>query len=94
MLDHMTFRVRNLAATRAFYESALAPLGYKVGFQAEHDGVRMFGHGGGAPGMNGDLRVYPAQGRVVVALANVDPPAAERLVDYYLLRMPATTPVR
>lgn len=43
MLDHMTFRVRNLAATRAFYESALAPLGYKVGFEDEHDGVRMLG---------------------------------------------------
>ena len=68
---------------------------YGYGFMSrEQDGVRMFGHGGGAPGMNGDLRVYPAQGRVVVALANVDPPAAERLVDYYLLRMPATTPVR
>ena len=38
--------------------------------------------------MNGDLRIYPKQGLVVVALANVDPPAASRLVDYYLLRMP------
>ena len=43
MLDHMTFRVRNLAATRAFYESALAPLGYRVGYEGEHDGVRMLG---------------------------------------------------
>jgi catechol 2,3-dioxygenase-like lactoylglutathione lyase family enzyme len=43
MLDHMTFRVRNLAATRAFYESALAPLGYRLGHEGEHDGVRMLG---------------------------------------------------
>ena len=43
MLDHMTFRVRDLAATRAFYESALAPLGYQVGYEGEHDGVRMLG---------------------------------------------------
>ncbi len=43
MLDHMTFRVRDLAATRRFYEKALAPLGYKLGHEAEHDGVRMLG---------------------------------------------------
>lgn len=62
---------------------------YGYGFMArEQDGVRMFGHGGGAPGMNSDLRVYPAQGMVVVGLANVDPPAANRLIDHYLLRMP------
>ena len=40
---------------------------YGYGFMSrEQEGVRMFGHGGGAPGMNGDLRVYPAQGLVVV----------------------------
>ena len=43
MLDHMTFRVRDLAATRVFYEHALAPLGYRVGYEGEHDGVRMLG---------------------------------------------------
>lgn len=63
---------------------------YGYGFMARtQEGVRMFGHGGGAPGMNGELRIYPAQGLVVIALANLDPPAASRLVDYYLLRMPA-----
>ncbi|WP_158636440.1 serine hydrolase domain-containing protein [Luteimonas marina] len=62
---------------------------YGYGFMArEQEGVRMFGHAGGAPGMNGDLRVYPDLGVVVVGLANVDPPAADRLVGYYLLRMP------
>lgn len=43
MLDHMTFRVRNVAATRSFYEAALAPLGYQLGYEGEHDGVRMLG---------------------------------------------------
>jgi catechol 2,3-dioxygenase-like lactoylglutathione lyase family enzyme len=43
MLDHMTFRVRDLAASRSFYEQALAPLGYKVGYEGEHEGVRMLG---------------------------------------------------
>lgn len=68
---------------------------YGYGFMArEEDGVRVFGHGGGAPGMNGDLRVYPAQGRVVVALSNLDPPAASRLVDHYVLRMPVAADMR
>ncbi len=62
---------------------------YGYGFNVrEQEGSPLFGHGGGAPGMNGDLRIYPKQGIVVVGLANVDPPAANRLVDYYLLRMP------
>lgn len=43
MIDHMTFRVRDLAATRRFYEQALAPLGYRVGYEGEIDGVRMLG---------------------------------------------------
>ncbi len=43
MLDHMTFRVRNLAASRRFYERALGELGYSIGYEGEHDGVRMLG---------------------------------------------------
>ena len=31
------------------------------------------GHGG-APGMNGDLRIYPRSGYVAVVLTNLDPP--------------------
>ena len=62
---------------------------YGYGFSVrEEAGSPLFGHGGGAPGMNGELRVYPKQGIAVVALANVDPPAATRLADYYVLRMP------
>lgn len=43
MLDHVTFRVRNLALTRSFYAPALAPLGYRVGYEGDHDGVLMLG---------------------------------------------------
>ena len=39
--------------------------------------------------MNGDLRVYPELGYILVGLANLDPPAASRLVDFFSLRMPA-----
>jgi CubicO group peptidase (beta-lactamase class C family) len=35
-----------------------------------------FGHTGGAPGINGQLDVYPEQGYIVVVLSNYDPPAA------------------
>ncbi|MGL4231210.1 MAG: VOC family protein [Casimicrobium sp.] len=43
MLDHMTFRVRDLTVARKFYEAALAPLGYKVAHEFEFDGQKMFG---------------------------------------------------
>ena len=45
MLDHMTFRVTDLAATRKLYEAALAPLGYRVLHEFEFDGQKMFGMG-------------------------------------------------
>lgn len=57
---------------------------YAYGFEdaRDADGNGWVGHGGGAPGMNGDLRIYPKSGYVVAALANVDPPAAQRISEY------------
>jgi D-alanyl-D-alanine carboxypeptidase len=64
--------------------------GYGYGFGIDGEGeLKSYGHNGGAPGMNGDLRVFPQLGVVIVSLANLDPPAASRLADYYALRMPA-----
>jgi hypothetical protein len=70
---------------------------YGFGMSLAGDGpAHSFGHGGGAPGQNGDLRVYPESGYVIVALSNLDPPAASRLVDFIAARLPlagaATTP--
>jgi D-alanyl-D-alanine carboxypeptidase len=62
--------------------------GYGMGIRAPKDGPTSFGHGGGAPGMNGELRIYPDSGTVVAVLANLDPPAAGRLADFYENRMP------
>jgi len=63
--------------------------GYGYGFNvADVQGIPVYGHGGGAPGMNGELRIFPTLDEVVVALANVDPQAATRLVEFYQLRMP------
>jgi D-alanyl-D-alanine carboxypeptidase len=62
---------------------------YAYGFMDKTEaGVRSFGHGGGAPGMNGELRIYPASGYVIVVLSNLDPPAASRPADFIGNRLP------
>jgi CubicO group peptidase (beta-lactamase class C family) len=69
---------------------------YGFGMSLTGEGAtRSFGHAGGAPGQNGDLRVFPESGYVIVALSNLDPPAASKLVDFVAARLPltsATTP--
>jgi CubicO group peptidase (beta-lactamase class C family) len=63
---------------------------YAYGFEDRRDagGNGSVGHGGGAPGMNGDLRIYPRSGYVVVVLANLDPPAAQLISDWLDPRLP------
>ena len=63
---------------------------YAYGFMDQvSGGVRSYGHGGGAPGMNGDLTIYPQSGYVVAVLANMDPPAAQRIATFIGNRLPA-----
>jgi len=63
---------------------------YAYGFQESMiNGARCFGHGGGAPGMNGMLQICPASGYVIAVLANLDPPAASRVSDFITNRLPA-----
>lgn len=67
------------------------PLGakYAYGFaDTIINGTRCFGHGGGAPGMNGELKICPNSGYVVAVLANMDPPAASRVADFIANRLP------
>jgi CubicO group peptidase (beta-lactamase class C family) len=59
--------------------------GFTVGGEG---GARWYGHGGGAPGMNGELKIFPASHAIVVALSNLDPPAATAPADFYANRMP------
>ena len=62
---------------------------YAYGFEDfNQGGVRWFGHGGGAPGMNGDLKIYPKMGYVIAVLANLDPPAAQRISEFIANRLP------
>ena len=62
---------------------------YGYGFDVQGQGrLGSYGHGGGAPGMNGELRVFPELGYIVVSLSNLDPPAASELVEFFTRRMP------
>jgi D-alanyl-D-alanine carboxypeptidase len=65
---------------------------YAFGFMDSDAGTAMrhFGHGGGAPGMNGDLQIFPQAGYVIVVLSNLDPPAATRISDFIVNRLPAS----
>jgi D-alanyl-D-alanine carboxypeptidase len=62
---------------------------YSYGFMDRTSGgVRSYGHGGGAPGMNGELAIYPRSGYVIAVLANLDPPAAQRIASFIGNRLP------
>jgi len=52
------------------------------------EGRHVLGHAGGAPGMNGELRIYPDNSYTVVVLANRDPPVAQRIVKFIGDRLP------
>jgi CubicO group peptidase (beta-lactamase class C family) len=62
--------------------------GYGLRNQLGDEGNGFIGHNGGSPGMNGDLRIYPRSGYVVIALANLDPPAADAVADFIDARLP------
>jgi D-alanyl-D-alanine carboxypeptidase len=62
---------------------------YAFGFEDQIiNSVRCFGHGGGAPGMNGDLEICPGPAYVVAVLSNMDPPAASQISNFVANRLP------
>jgi CubicO group peptidase (beta-lactamase class C family) len=53
---------------------------YAYGFGVETlEGQRMVGHNGGFPGINASLDMFPETQLFIAAMANFDPPAAERV---------------
>ena len=52
------------------------------------NGVRYYGHGGAAPGVNADLAIYPASGYVTVVLSNRGHPHATNVADFLGSRLP------
>jgi len=62
---------------------------YAYGFEdGRKNGDGAVGHGGGAPGMNGELRIYPRSGYVIAVLANLDPPVASQVSGFIDPRLP------
>lgn len=63
---------------------------YAYGF-VDHlvNGRRWVGHDGGAAGMNGDLEFEPDSGYIIVVLSNLNPPAAQQIVDFIFDNLPA-----
>jgi CubicO group peptidase (beta-lactamase class C family) len=61
---------------------------YAYGF-GDHteDSVRCIGHGGGGPGINGELRICD-NGYTIAVLGNLDPPTATRIAHYVSVRLP------
>ena len=63
---------------------------YAYGFSdSTADGVRWVGHGGGASGMNGDLKFSLESGYIGAVLSNLDPPAASHVSDFIAMRLPS-----
>ncbi len=61
---------------------------YAYGFlDLRATGEGYVGHGGAAPGVNADLRIFPDAGYVVVVLSNIDPPFAGRIGGWLTLRL-------
>jgi D-alanyl-D-alanine carboxypeptidase len=62
---------------------------YAYGFEdaREKDGSGPVGHSGGAPGMNGDLLIFPKSGYVIAVLSNLDPPAATQISGFVAPRL-------
>jgi catechol 2,3-dioxygenase-like lactoylglutathione lyase family enzyme len=67
MIDHMTFHVADIDATKAFYEKALAPLGYTAEVEMLHNGMRMFGFMQGGKIDTWFIQGRPASGPVHIA---------------------------
>jgi CubicO group peptidase (beta-lactamase class C family) len=62
---------------------------YAYGFiNRTMNGSSCIGHGGGSPGMNGDLEMCQNSTYTVAVLANMDPEAAGNIADFIVNRLP------
>lgn len=75
MLDHIGFAVSDLTRSRAFYEQALAPLGYGVVMEVTREMTGGHGHIGFGPPGRPEFWIgdgAPLAGRLHVAFAAAD----------------------
>lgn len=62
---------------------------YAYGFIERRIGGRpSIGHGGNAPGMDGELLIFPSNGYVIAVLSNLDAPAAQFTAEFIANRLP------
>lgn len=86
LMSNRLLKAETLAeATRPQFTTGDYGFGFQLGRPGE---TRTYGHGGGAPGMNAVLRVYPESGQSVIVLCNLDDPSASRMGDWLDARMP------
>ena len=86
LMSNKLLKAETLAgATRPQFTTGAYGFGFQIGRPAE---ARTYGHGGGAPGMNAILRVYPESSRAVIVLCNLDSPSASHLGDWLPARIP------
>src|SRR5262245_51322480 len=86
LMSNKLLKAATLAeATRPQFTTGDYGFGFQLGPANE---ARSYGHGGGAPGMNAILRVYPESGQAVIVLCNLDSPSASRMGDWLHIRMP------
>lgn len=43
MIDHMTYRVKNIATTKTFFSECLSPLGYRLAYEGSPEGTKILG---------------------------------------------------
>ena len=86
LMSNKLLKAQTLAeATRPQFTTGAYGFGFQIG---RPDEARTYGHGGGAPGMNAILRVYPESGQSVIVLCNLDSPSASRMGDWLHAHMP------
>lgn len=65
---------------------------WALGFRVQtRNGATFYGHGGGAPGVNGELAIYPGSGYVTAVLCNRSHPMAVNPAEYLGNRLPSFT---
>lgn len=88
LLGHQLLDARHTALLTTPHASTGRRGAYGYGFAIAGEGRwRWFGHGGGAPGINSDLRIFPETGYVVAVQSNL-PPSAQRVSDWIAQRLP------
>ncbi|HEX9877779.1 MAG TPA: serine hydrolase domain-containing protein [Gammaproteobacteria bacterium] len=89
LLGHKLLDARHTdLMTTGVVETGWGRYGYGLPDFRGADGAGWVGHNGAAPGMNGDLKIYPKSGYVTVVLSNLSPPSAIDLGNYLYARLP------